>query len=89
MARAHAIAALAYGTARMTMSPVGAVPGVPTVAPPSDAAASLVLAGSRPINSTALPPASARSAKALAMLPVPMMLMLLMRYPVLTYDRKG
>ena len=75
-------AALAYGTARMTMSPAGAVPAVPTVAPPSAVANSLALTGSRPMISTALPPASARPARALAMLPVPMMLMLLMTYPV-------
>jgi hypothetical protein len=36
-----------------------------------------------------LPPASARLARALAMLPVPMMLMLLMKYPVSVDDRKG
>ena len=82
-------AALAYGTARMTMSPAGAVPAVPTVAPSSAAANSLALAGSRPMISTALPPASARSARALAMFPRPMMLMLLMTYPVLVDDRKG
>ena len=71
------------------MSPAGAVPTVPTVAPPSAAANALALAGSRPMISTVLPPASARPAKALAMLPTPMMLMLLMTCPVLTYDRKG
>ena len=71
--------ALAYGTARMTMSPAGAVPNVPAVAPPPSAAASSsALAGSRPMTSTALPPASARAARARAMLPRPMMLMLLM-----------
>jgi hypothetical protein len=42
----------------------------------------LALTGSRPTISTALPPASARPARALAMLPVPMMLMLLMTHPV-------
>jgi hypothetical protein len=36
-----------------------------------------------------LPPASARAARALAMFPRPMMLMLLMKYPVLVDDRKG
>jgi hypothetical protein len=36
-----------------------------------------------------LPPASARSAKALAMLPTPMMLMLLMTFPVLVDDRES
>ena len=64
------------------MSPAGAVPTVPTVAPPSAVANSLALTGSRPMISTALPPASARPARALAMLPVPMMLMLLMTHPV-------
>src|SRR6204780_1353660 len=62
--------ALAYGTARMTMSPTGAVPNVPAVAPPPSAAArSLALAGSRPITSTALPPSTARVPMAVAMLP--------------------
>ena len=76
-------AALAYGTARMTMSPAGAAPVVPTVAPPSVAATSSALTGLRPMISTALPPASARPARALAMLPAPMMLMLLlMTHPV-------
>jgi hypothetical protein len=65
----------------ITMSPAGAVPAAPTVAPPSAAANSLALTGSRPITSTALPQATARSARALAMFPVPMMLILLMRYP--------
>jgi hypothetical protein len=81
--------ALAYGTAGTTMSPAGAVPVSPAVAPPSAAASSLALTGSRLTISTALPPASARPAKALAMFPVPMMLMLLMKYPVLVDDRKG
>ena len=63
------------------MSPAGAVPAVPTVAPPSAAATSFALAWSRPMISTALPPASARPAKALAMFPKPMMLMLLMMFP--------
>ena len=71
------------------MSPAGAVPTVPTVAPPSAAANSLALAGSRPMISTVLPPASARPARALAMFPMPMMLMLLMTYPVLTDDQIG
>ena len=53
--------ALAYGTARMTMSPAGAAPNVPAVAPPPSAAArSLALAASRPMTSTALPPSTAR-----------------------------
>jgi hypothetical protein len=39
--------------------------------------------------STALPPASARSARVLAMFPRPTMLMLLMNYPVLVDDRTG
>jgi hypothetical protein len=42
-----------------------------------------------PTISPALPPVSARPAKALAIFPRPMMLMLLMDYPVLTDDRKG
>src|SRR6202030_3835819 len=81
---------LAYGTARMTRSPAGLVPNVPAVAPPPSAAASsLALAASRPMISTALPPASARPARALAMFPRPIMLMLLMTYPVLVDDQKG
>ena len=71
--------ALAYGTARMTMSPAGAVPNVPAVAPPPSAAArSLALAASRPMTSTALPPSTARAPMARAMPPRPIMLMLLM-----------
>ena len=70
------------------MSPAGAAPAVPTVAPPSAAANSLALAGSRPMISTALPPASARSARALAMFPRPMMLTLLMTYPVFSTIEK-
>jgi|GEM_PF-6371594 len=74
--------ALAYGTARMTRSPAGVVPNVPAVAPPpSVAATSLALAGSRPMISTALPPASARSARAPAMFPRPIMLTLLIGVP--------
>ena len=43
------------------MSPAGAVPNVPAVAPPpSSSARSLVLAASRPMTSTALPPSIAR-----------------------------
>ena len=65
------------------MSPAGAAPVVPTVAPPSAAANSSALTGLRPMISTALPPASARPARAPAILPVPMMLMLLlMTHPV-------
>ena len=70
------------------MSPAGAVPAVASVAPSSVAANSLALAGSRPMSSTVLPPASARSAKALAMLPRPMMLMLLMKSPLSVDDQK-
>jgi hypothetical protein len=81
-------AALAQGTATITRSPAGAVPPVPTVPPPSAAANALALAGSRPMISTLLPPASARPAMALALFPTPMMLMLLMTDPVLTYDSK-
>src|SRR5690348_423059 len=63
----------------MTMSPAGAVPNVPAVAPPPRAAArSLALAWSRPVTSTALPPSTARAAMARAMPPRPMKLMLLM-----------
>src|ERR1700729_1059367 len=63
----------------MTMSPAGAVPNVPAVAPPPRAAArSLALAWSRPVTSTALPPSTARAAMARAMAPMPMKLMLLM-----------
>src|SRR5215469_2129450 len=71
-------AALAYGTARMMMSPAGAAPVVPAVAPPPSAPAnSAALAASRPMTSTALPPATARVPRMQAMCPVPMMLMLL------------
>src|ERR1700735_2934480 len=63
----------------MTMSPPGAVPNVPAVAPPPRAAArSLALAWSRPVTSTALPPSTARAAMARAMPARPMKLMLLM-----------
>jgi hypothetical protein len=41
------------------------------------------------MTSTVLPPATASAPMARAMFPVPMMLMLLMRCPVLTDDRKG
>jgi hypothetical protein len=64
------------------MSPAGAAPAGPSVAPPSAPTNSLALVASRPTISTALPPASARPARALAMLPVPMMLMMLMARPV-------
>jgi len=40
------------------------------------------------MTSTALPPLTARAPMALAMFPRPMMLMLLMKYPVLVDDRK-
>src|SRR6266851_10510063 len=63
----------------MTMSPAGAVPNVPAVAPPPSAAArSSALAWSRPMTSTALPPSTARAAMARAMPPRPIKLMLLM-----------
>src|ERR1700730_1594178 len=63
----------------MTMSPAGAVPNVPAVAPPPSAAArSSALAWSRPVTSTALPPSTARAAMARAMPPMPMKLTLLM-----------
>src|SRR3954452_11372660 len=71
--------ALSNSTARMTMSPAGAAPHVPAVAPsPSARARAAALAASRPMTSTALPPLRARAPMALAMLPEPMMLMLLM-----------
>ncbi|CAM5731342.1 hypothetical protein SALBM311S_01035 [Streptomyces alboniger] len=62
------------------MSPAGAASAAPTMAPPSAAANSLALAGSRPMISTAWPPASPRSARAPAMFPRPIMLMLLMEW---------
>src|ERR1700759_595488 len=63
----------------MTMSPAGAVPNVPAVAPPPGVAArSSALAWSRPVTSTALPPSTARAAMARAMPPRPITLMLLM-----------
>jgi NAD(P)-dependent dehydrogenase (short-subunit alcohol dehydrogenase family) len=70
-----------YGAskARMTMSPAGAAPVVPAVAPrPSAPARSAALAASRPMTSTTLPPSSARAARARAMLPRPMTPTLLM-----------
>ena len=71
--------ALSNSTARMTMSPVGAAPHVPAVAPsPSARARAADLAASRPTISTALPPLRARPPMALAMFPEPMMLTLLM-----------
>ena len=52
------------------MSPAGAVPNVPAVAPPpSSPARSLVLAASRPMTSTALPPSTARVPMALGVGP--------------------
>ncbi len=76
-------AALSCGTASMTMSPAGAVPNVPAVVPlPRASARFLALAASRPMTSTALPPATARAAMVRAMFPRPMMLMLLMMYLV-------
>jgi hypothetical protein len=81
--------ALSNSTARMTMSPAGAAPHVPAVAPlPSVLARAAALAASRPMTSTALPPLTARAPMALAMFPEPMMLMPLMNYPVLVDDRK-
>src|SRR3954465_6084599 len=71
--------ALSNSTARITMSPAGAAPQVPAVAPsPSSLARAADLAASRPMTSTALPPLRARAPMALAMFPEPMMLMLLM-----------
>ena len=49
-------AALPYGTARMTMSPAGAAPYVPVVAPAASLSASArALAGSRLTTSTVCP----------------------------------
>src|ERR1700722_7957544 len=63
----------------MTMSPAGAVPNVPAVAPPPRGGGrSSALAWSRPMTSTALPPSTARAAMARAMPPRPMKLMPLM-----------
>src|SRR4051795_4381096 len=79
-----------YSRATMTMSPAGAVPHCPGVVPPPRVLArSAALAWSRPMTSTALPPATASAPMVRAMFPVPMMLMLLMSCPVLTADRKG
>lgn len=62
--------ALAYGTARTTMSPTGTAPKLPAVAPtPSSAARPLALAGSRPMSWTEWPPDTAREAMAWAMPP--------------------
>jgi hypothetical protein len=81
--------ALSNSTARMTMSPAGPAPHVPAVAPlPSALASAAALAASRPKTSTALPPLTARAPMALAMFPRPMMLMLLIKYPVLVDDQK-
>ena len=51
-------------------------------------ARSAALAGSRPMTSTALPPATASAPMARAMFPVPMMLMLLMMCPALSLGKK-
>src|SRR3954465_460212 len=73
----------------MTMSPAGTAPHSPAVVlPPRVLARAAALAWSRPMTSTALPPATASAPMAPAMFPVPMMLMLLMSCPVLTADRK-
>jgi hypothetical protein len=54
--------ALSNSTARMTISPAGAAPHVPAVAPlPSALARAAALAASRPITSTTLPPLTARA----------------------------
>src|SRR6185312_4722410 len=54
--------ALSNSTARITMSPAGASPHVPAVAPlPSALARATALAVSRPMISTALPPLTARA----------------------------
>src|ERR1700722_7410465 len=80
-------ATLAYNRATMTMSPAGTAPQSPVVAlPPSALARSAALDGSRPRISTVLPPATASAPMVRAVFPVPMMLMLLMRCPVLTDD---
>ena len=72
--------ALSASTARITMSPAGAAPHVPAVAPlPSSLARAAALSASRLMISTALPPLTARPPMALAMFPEPMMLMLLMK----------
>src|SRR3981189_1090078 len=53
--------ALSNSTARMTISPAGAAPHVPAVAPlPSALARAAALAALRPITSTALPPLTAK-----------------------------
>ena len=66
----------------MTMSPAGTAPNSPVVAlPPRVLARSVALDRSRPMTSTVLPPATANAPMARAMLPVPMMLMLLMGCP--------
>src|SRR3954471_3665122 len=71
--------ALSNSTARMTMSPPGAAPHVPAVAPsPSLSTRAAALAASRPTISTALPPSRARAPMAPAMFPEPMMLTSLM-----------
>ena len=63
----------------MTMSPAGRAPYVPTVAPlPIWSASARALAVSRLISSTVWPCFAARVPMAVAMLPEPMMLMVVM-----------
>ena len=63
------------------MSPAGAAPSVPAVAPrPSARARPAALAGLRPMTSTSLPPWTARAPRMRAIVPAPMMLTLLMVY---------
>src|SRR5450631_1949823 len=72
------VAALPYGTARMTMSPAGAAPYVPVVAPALSLSASArALAASRLITSTVCPALAIRPPIAAAMPPEPMMLIVL------------
>src|SRR6202140_51064 len=69
----------AQGKARMTMSPAGAAPNVPVVAPaPTCSASARAFAASRLITSTRCPALAARPPIAPAIPPDPMMLIVLM-----------
>jgi hypothetical protein len=72
------------------MSPAGAVPNVPAVAPPPGVSASAsALAASRLTTSPSLPPLTARAPTVLAMFPEPMMLMVLMMCALPSFSHEG
>src|SRR5581483_812150 len=81
---------LAYSRAMMTMSPAGTAPHFPVVAPsPRALASAAALSWSRPMTSRLLLAAIASVPMVRAMVPVPMMLMLLMRWSRSPSDRRG